>query len=64
VTVESTEPLNARNPHYVRLNIVDAGKGFGIANYGFGGIAVKATRATSSRFGRGFAGGPKAHCAS
>jgi alpha-L-arabinofuranosidase len=42
VTVESAEPLNAKNPHYVRLNIADPGKGFGVANYGFGGIAVKA----------------------
>jgi alpha-L-arabinofuranosidase len=42
VTVESAEPLNAKNPHYVRLAIMEAGKGFGVANYGFGGIAVKA----------------------
>jgi alpha-L-arabinofuranosidase len=42
VTVETAEPLNARNPHYVRLAVRDAGQGFGVANYGFGGIAVKA----------------------
>ena len=42
VTVESAEPLNAKNPHYVRLNITEGGKGFGVANYGFGGIVVKA----------------------
>jgi alpha-L-arabinofuranosidase len=41
VTVESADPLNPRNPHYVRLNVADVGSGFGIANYGFGGIAVK-----------------------
>jgi alpha-L-arabinofuranosidase len=41
VTVESADPLNARNPHYARLTIRDAGRGFGLANYGFGGIAVR-----------------------
>jgi len=59
VTVESTEPLNARNPHYVRLNIVDAGKGFGIANYGFGGIAVKANESYLFSVWARFAGGAK-----
>jgi alpha-L-arabinofuranosidase len=41
VTVESTDPLNANNAHYLRLEIRDPGKGFGVANYGFGGIAVR-----------------------
>ena len=41
VTVESAEPLNAKNPHYLRLVVRNPGKGFGIANYGFGGIALK-----------------------
>jgi len=41
VTVETAEPLNAKNPHYARLTIRDAGKGFGLANSGFGGIALK-----------------------
>jgi alpha-L-arabinofuranosidase len=41
VTIETAEPLNAKNPHYARLAIRDAGKGFGLANYGFGGIALK-----------------------
>ena len=42
VTVESAEPLNSNNPHYVRLDVRDASQGFGVANYGFGGIAVRA----------------------
>jgi alpha-L-arabinofuranosidase len=42
VSVETAEPLNANNPHYVRLAVRDPGKGFGLANSGFGGIAVKA----------------------
>ena len=41
-TVESADPLNAKNPHYLRLAVQDAGKGFGVANYGYGGIAVRA----------------------
>jgi alpha-L-arabinofuranosidase len=41
VTVESADPLNAKNPHYARLAIRDAGRGFGVANYGFGGMAVR-----------------------
>lgn len=41
VTVESAGPLNAKNPHYLRLAVREPGKGFGAANYGFGGIAVK-----------------------
>jgi alpha-N-arabinofuranosidase len=41
MAVESADPLNANNPHYLRLNIRAPGKGFGVANYGFGGIAVK-----------------------
>jgi alpha-L-arabinofuranosidase len=41
VTVESAEPLNAKNPHYVRLSVRTPGSGFGVANYGFGGIVTK-----------------------
>jgi len=41
VTIETAGPLNARNPHYARLTVRDPGRGFGLANYGFGGIAVK-----------------------
>jgi alpha-L-arabinofuranosidase len=41
MTVESADPLDANNPHYLRLNVRTPGKGFGAANYGFGGIAVK-----------------------
>lgn len=42
VTIESSNPLNAKNPHYARLTIRDAGKGFGVANYGYAGIPVRA----------------------
>ncbi len=38
--VESADPLNAANPHYLRLTVKSAGQGFGAANSGFGGIAV------------------------
>lgn len=42
MTVETENPLNAKNPHYVRLAVTAPGKGFGLANTGFGGIALKA----------------------
>ncbi len=42
VTIDGAEPLNARNPHFARLAVRDPGKGFGLANYGFGGIVLKA----------------------
>jgi alpha-L-arabinofuranosidase len=42
VSIETTDPLNSSNPHYLRLTVRTPGKGFGVANYGFGGIAVKA----------------------
>jgi alpha-L-arabinofuranosidase len=41
VTIETEAPLNAKNPHYLRLEVREAGKGFGIANSGYGGIAVQ-----------------------
>lgn len=42
VTIETADALNAKNPRYARLTVRDAGKGFGLANYGFGGIPIKA----------------------
>ncbi len=39
--VPTAGAINAKNPHYLRLDIAKPGKGFGIANSGFGGIAVK-----------------------
>ena len=42
VSIETTDPLNTNNPHYLRLAVRTPGNGFGVANYGFGGIAVKA----------------------
>lgn len=42
ISVETKSPLNENNPHYVVLDIQDAGKeGLGITNYGFNGIPVK-----------------------
>lgn len=38
--VETDDPLNAANKHYLRLDVKSAGRGFGAANSGFGGIAV------------------------
>ena len=42
VTIETAAPLNGKNPHYARLAVHEAGKGFGLANSGFGGIAISA----------------------
>jgi len=41
LSIETADPLNAKNPHYLRLAVREPGKGFGIANYGFGGIALQ-----------------------
>lgn len=35
-------PLNVKNPHFVRLQIANAGQGFGVANIGWDGIPTKA----------------------
>ena len=37
ITVETDEPLNPANTHFLRLNVHTAGQGFGIANMGWGG---------------------------
>lgn len=42
MTVADEAPLNTKNPHFVRLQIANAGQGFGIANMGWDGIPVKA----------------------
>jgi alpha-L-arabinofuranosidase len=42
VTIETADPLNAKNPHYARLTVREAGQGFGLANYGYAGIALQA----------------------
>src|SRR5688572_19099451 len=42
VTIDSQAALNENNPHYARLNITAAGGGFGLANYGYSGIPVRA----------------------
>ncbi len=41
VEVRADTPLNAKNPHYLRLDIAKPGKGFGVANSGYGGIPLK-----------------------
>lgn len=40
VTIGSEAPVHPKNPRYARLTIRDAGKGFGVANYGYGGITL------------------------
>lgn len=43
VSVDTDLPLNANNPHYITLNIEDAGSGgSGLINSGFDGISIKA----------------------
>lgn len=43
ISVESSSPLNANNPHYLLLNIEEEGqKGVGIANLGYDGIVIRA----------------------
>ena len=42
ITVEESNPLNTRNPHYVAIEIISEGEGVGIMNLGFNsGIPVK-----------------------
>ncbi len=41
VAVLSAEPLNPQNRHYARVTVRVPGRGFGLANSGFGGIAVQ-----------------------
>lgn len=51
ITVEDSEPLNDRNPHYVAIDIVAEGDGVGLMNLGFNsGIPVKRARIISSRY--------------
>ena len=56
----ATDPLNANNPNFLRLKVNSAGKGFGAANSGFDGIAVKAGNdywfAVHARASAGYAG--------
>ncbi len=64
VTIETADPLNAKNPHYARLEVKDAGRGFGMANSGFGGIVVRPQEnylfSVRARAAAGFAGGLRA----
>lgn len=41
IQVLDKEPLNATNPHYVRIKAFDAESGYGIFNEGFAGIGVR-----------------------
>lgn len=40
-SIETARPIHAKNPHYAHLTVRDPGKGFGFANYGYGGIVVR-----------------------
>jgi len=42
VTIQTEAPLNPKNPHYARLEVNEPGNGFGVANYGYAGIPVRA----------------------
>ena len=43
ISVETANPINANNPHYIVLNIDDPGQqGVGITNFGYDGITIKA----------------------
>jgi alpha-L-arabinofuranosidase len=41
IKVEDDYPLNARNPHYLSIQILDAGNGVGIKNEGYAGIHIR-----------------------
>jgi hypothetical protein len=57
--IATDDPLNARNLHYVRLQIRAAGQGFGLANSGFGGIPVRHYRfSVYARGDAAYQGGP------
>jgi len=42
LTVRTDGPLNANNPHYLRIRVHAAGNGFGASNAGFRGIGIQA----------------------
>lgn len=43
VSIETSTPVHANNPHYLLLNVEEAGEqGVGISNKGFDGIVIKA----------------------
>lgn len=41
VAVLTDDPINEENVHYVRFDVTNAGKGFGLTNEGFRGIGVQ-----------------------
>lgn len=42
ISLETTAPIHPNNPHYLVINVEEAGKeGVGLTNHGFDGIAVK-----------------------
>lgn len=43
ISVETAHPINSNNPHYILLNVEDAGReGMGLTNSGYDGITLKA----------------------
>ena len=42
LTVRTDRPLNAGNPHYLRVRVHSPGNGFVVSNAGFRGIGVEA----------------------
>lgn len=41
LTIGTENPLNRKNPHYAHLDVREPGDGFGLANYGYGGITLR-----------------------
>ena len=59
IAVESTDPLNANNPHYAVLTVENGGAGVGLMNSGFDGFPIKAgDKYDVSLFARQTAGSP------
>ena len=56
-------PIHPNNPRFLRLNVTTAGDGYGVSNFGYGGIPVKGGEeyrfAVHARAGAGYAGGLK-----
>lgn len=40
-TVETSDPLNSHNPHYLRVKVAKAGHGYGLSNEGFFGMGFQ-----------------------
>lgn len=41
MSIETDRPWSTNNPHYVRMQVGDAGEGIGLANFGYGGMVIQ-----------------------